>query len=82
MTLSQRLAGKTAIITGAAQGMGAVTAKTFIEQGANVILADVQVDKGQALADSLGDKAAFMKLDVTCEDDWAAAVTLAASFGP
>ncbi|NRA42887.1 MAG: glucose 1-dehydrogenase [Pseudomonadales bacterium] len=82
MTLSQRLAGKTAIITGAAQGMGAVTAKTFIEQGANVILADVQVDKGQALADSLGDKAAFIKLDVTCEDDWAAAVALAENFGP
>ncbi len=77
-----RLTGKTAIITGAAQGMGAVTAKLFIEEGANVVIGDILEEKGQALADELGDKAQFVKLDVTNEDDWKQAVSTAQSMGP
>lgn len=77
-----RLNGKTAIITGAAQGMGAVTAKLFIEEGANVVIGDILEEKGQALADELGSKAVFIKLDVTNEADWVNAVTEAEKLGP
>ena len=77
-----RLSGKTAIITGAAQGMGAVTAKLFVEQGANVVIGDILEEKGQALANELGHKAKFVKLDVTHEDDWKHAVNAAQAMGP
>ncbi len=77
-----RLNGKTAIITGAAQGMGAVTAKLFVEEGANVIIGDILEEKGLALAQALGSQAQFVKLDVTCEDDWKNAVETAETFGP
>ncbi len=77
-----RLSGKTAIITGGAQGMGAVTARLFIENGANVVIADILEDKGQALADELGDNAVFCKLDVTSEANWQDAVEAAQKLGP
>ena len=77
-----RLAGKTAIITGAAQGMGEVTARLFIEQGANVVIADILEEKGQALADELGEQARFVKLDVTSPEDWEKAVAVAEAMGP
>ncbi|NRB39710.1 MAG: glucose 1-dehydrogenase [Pseudomonadales bacterium] len=77
-----RLNGKTAIITGAAQGMGAMTARVFIEQGANVVIADILEEKGQALADELGEKARFVKLDITDPEQWEAAVAVAEAMGP
>jgi len=77
-----RLAGKTAIITGAAQGMGAVTAALFVKEGAKVIIGDILEEKGQALADELGEQAQFVKLDVTNEDDWQNAVKAAEAMGP
>ncbi|MCK5881061.1 MAG: glucose 1-dehydrogenase [Sinobacterium sp.] len=77
-----RLHGKTAIITGAAQGMGAVTAKLFIDEGANVVIGDILEEKGQALADELGANAIFIKLDVTNERDWEKAITAAQKLGP
>jgi len=76
-----RLAGKTAIITGGARGMGAVTAQLFIEHGANVVIGDILDKEGQALAKQLGDKARFVHLDVTQEDDWQKAVATAESLG-
>ena len=69
-----RLAGKIAIITGAAQGMGAAHARAFVEQGAKVILTDMNERGGQALAAQLGADAFFIRHDVAKAADWAAVV--------
>lgn len=71
-----RFNNKTVLITGAARGQGAQEARQFMKEGARVIIADVLDDAGQALADELGDNAAFVHLDVTSEADWTAAVAL------
>ncbi len=77
-----RLQGRTAVITGAASGIGAGTARMFVAEGANVIVADLQVEAGQALVAELGDAARFAECDVTNEDQIAAAVDMAvAEFG-
>ncbi len=78
-TRSGRLAGRTAVITGAASGIGAGTARRFVAEGANVIVADLQDDAGRALVAELGDVARFAHCDVTKEDDIAAAVDMAVS---
>ena len=49
--MTGRLEGKTAVITGAASGIGAGTARLFVEEGARVVVADMQVDAGRALVD-------------------------------
>ena len=77
-----RLAGKTAIITGGARGMGEVTARLFVESGANVVIGDILEDEGKKVAESLGEKARFVKLDVTNEADWQNAVAAAETMGP
>ena len=69
-----RLSGKTAIITGAASGIGAATARLFVDEGARVLIADTQTERGEELARQLGDAAAFRRVDVTREDDVQAAV--------
>ena len=74
-----RLAGRTCVITGAASGIGAGTARLFAREGANVVVADLQEEAGRALVDELGDVARFASCDVTSEDDVAAAVDLAVS---
>jgi len=66
-----RLANKTAIITGAAGGMGAATARLFAAEGARVVLTDVQDAEGQLLARELGDAALFVHHDVAAESEWA-----------
>lgn len=65
-----RLAGKVAIVTGAAQGMGEWHARVFVREGAKVILTDVNVAGGRALADELGDHALFIEQDVSKSADW------------
>lgn len=66
-----RLSGKVAIITGAAQGMGAAHAKLFVKEGAKVVLTDLLEEKGKKLAEELGsDNTLFVKQDVSNEDDW------------
>jgi 3alpha(or 20beta)-hydroxysteroid dehydrogenase len=65
-----RLNGKVAIITGAAQGMGASHARKFVEEGAKVVLTDLNQEGGQALADELGENALFVQHDVTNLDSW------------
>lgn len=65
-----RLSGKTAIITGAAQGMGEAHARRFVAEGAQVTLTDVNENRGNAIAAELGDNALFLRHDVTSFDDW------------
>jgi NAD(P)-dependent dehydrogenase (short-subunit alcohol dehydrogenase family) len=78
--MAGRLKDKIAIVTGAASGLGEATARLFVSEGATVILADIQVELGQALAKELG--ATFVRTDVTREDDIAALVkTAKTNFG-
>jgi NAD(P)-dependent dehydrogenase (short-subunit alcohol dehydrogenase family) len=72
-----RLAGKVALISGGASGIGAAAAERFVGEDARVVLGDVQVEKGQEVAAKLGDAARFVSLDVREETDWARAVALA-----
>jgi NAD(P)-dependent dehydrogenase (short-subunit alcohol dehydrogenase family) len=75
--MGDRLAGRVAVVTGAASGIGEATARRFVDEGARVVVAAVQVDRGQEVADALGDAAWFVRCDVTNEDDVAAAIRLA-----
>jgi 3-oxoacyl-[acyl-carrier protein] reductase len=68
MSTDDRLAGRTAIITGGAQGIGRATAHRFADEGANVMLADVEAETGHEAVSSIedtGGTAAFTKTDVT-----------------
>ncbi len=69
-----RLAGQTAIITGGASGIGAASVRMFVENGARVLIADTQTERGEQLADELGDAVTFRRVDVTREDDVRGAV--------
>ena len=69
-----RLAGKVALITGAAGGQGAVEARLFATEGARVVLADVIDEPGRKLAAELGVSARYEHLDVSNERDWARAM--------
>ena len=77
--MSNRLAGKVAVITGAASGIGEATARRFVEEGCKVVLGDIQTDAGQALASELGEGVVFAQCNVTSEDEVAALVDLAVS---
>ncbi|BBY97509.1 SDR family oxidoreductase [Mycolicibacterium fallax] len=80
--MTQRLAGKVALISGGARGMGASHAAAMVAQGASVMLADLLDDEGAAVAAELGDAARYVHLDVTDADGWAAAVAATvAAFG-
>jgi acetoin reductase-like protein len=59
-----RLKDKVAVVTGGAQGIGEAMVRAFAEEGAHVVIADVALDKGQALARSVGGKSFAVKLDV------------------
>ena len=69
-----RLSGKTALITGAASGLGEAIARRYVAEGARVIVADIDVPGGQAVAQSLGQAASFARLDVSLSADWDAAL--------
>jgi 3alpha(or 20beta)-hydroxysteroid dehydrogenase len=72
------LQGKTAVITGAAGGLGLATAKVFLREGARVLITDIDQPRGETAVAELGDGARFHRHDVTSEADWAA---VAASAG-
>jgi len=72
-----RLAGKVALISGGARGMGAVEARLFAREGAKVTIGDVLEDEGRKLEaeiNATGGEALFVRLDVTREGDWQRAV--------
>lgn len=64
-----RIEGKVAIITGGASGIGEGTVRRFVEEGAKVVIADVQDDLGEALAAELGANAIYIHTDVSSEPD-------------
>lgn len=77
--MAGRLAGKVALISGAARGQGAAEARLFAREGAGVLLGDIRVDEGEAVAREIaagGGRAVFRRLDVTAERDWADAVAV------
>ena len=68
-----RLKNKVAIITGASNGMGAAEARLFAEEGAKVVIADIEEDRGEVVASEIraaGGTAVFKHLDVTKEEEW------------
>jgi NAD(P)-dependent dehydrogenase (short-subunit alcohol dehydrogenase family) len=69
------------IVTGGASGLGGGTSKLLAARGAKVVIADVQADKGEALARELGSGARFVRCDVTSEADAQKTVEAAAQFG-
>lgn len=75
--VAQRFDGKVALVTGASGGQGEAEARLFAAEGAEVVIADVLVEAGQALADELvglGHRAVFVELDVADETRWAEVV--------
>lgn len=71
------LRGKTALISGAARGQGAATARLFVALGARVVVGDILHAEGEALAAELGETCTFIPLDVTCTTAWLRAVEMA-----
>ena len=72
--------GASAIVTGGASGIGAATARLLASKGAKVVIADLQADKGEALATEIG--GAFCKVDVTKTEDIINAIEMAKDMGP
>lgn len=72
--------GASAIVTGGASGIGAATARQLADRGARVVVADLQADKGEALAHEIG--GVFVSVDVTSTEQIIDAVNTAADLGP
>ncbi|MES2484115.1 MAG: SDR family oxidoreductase [Pseudomonadota bacterium] len=75
--MSQLLKGRVALITGGAAGFGLSSTEKFVEQGAKVVVADIDAEAGQALQARLGDAVRFIQTDVRKEGDLRAAVSIA-----
>jgi 3alpha(or 20beta)-hydroxysteroid dehydrogenase len=69
-----RVDGRVALISGGARGMGAEHARVLAAEGAAVVIADVLDDEGAAVAETIGDQATYVHLDVTDEHSWSRAV--------
>ena len=70
-----RLIGKTALVTGGASGLGEAIARRFVAEGADVIISDIDLSGGSALATDLGAQARFVHLDVSVEASWREALS-------
>ena len=70
----QRLAGKTALITGAARGIGRAFGEAYVREGANVVIADINLGAAEKTADEIGEKATAMAMDVTKQESIDAAI--------
>lgn len=78
-----RVSGKVAIVTGAARGLGAASARRLIEEGAKVMLTDLEDQENKVAAQQLGSNARFMYQDVTSEAGWKQVLSeTEAAFGP
>ena len=77
--MAERLAGKVALVSGGARGMGASHVRTMVAEGAEVVFGDILDDEGKAVAAELGDAVRYVHLDVTQPEQWEAAVTTAIS---
>lgn len=72
-----RLEGKVALVTGAGSGFGEGIARRFAEEGARIVVADINAEAGAAVARSIGDSAIFVAMDVSRDADMAAGVEAA-----
>ena len=77
--MAERLAGKVALVSGGARGMGASHVRTLVAEGAKVVFGDILDDEGKAVADGLGDAVRYLHLDVTKPEHWESAVATAIS---
>lgn len=77
--MGRELAKKIAIITGGASGLGRATAEVFVQEGAKVVIADLNAEKGEETAHALGDDCRFIRTDVAQADQVQAAVDFAVS---
>jgi 3alpha(or 20beta)-hydroxysteroid dehydrogenase len=72
-----RLAGRVALVSGAARGIGAATVRRFVAEGGRVVVADIRDDQGAAVAARLGERALYVHLDVRQRSEWEEAVLAA-----
>jgi NAD(P)-dependent dehydrogenase (short-subunit alcohol dehydrogenase family) len=73
--MTNRLNSRIAVVTGAAQGIGAAIARLFVQEGCFVYVTDINDELGKIVANSLGDLASYLRLDVRCEEDWQRVMT-------
>src|SRR5437667_11861418 len=70
----ERLRGKVALVTGGASGIGEATVRLFVDEGASMVLADLQDERGRSVAKDAGPRAVYVNADVSREADVAAMV--------
>ena len=81
--MAGRVQNKVALVTGGASGVGRATVQLLLEEGAFVGISDINAEAGQALAQECGERAVFVRHDVTSEADWSAAIAAVQQrFGP
>ena len=76
-----QVAGKVALVTGGASGLGRAVVEELAGNGASVVICDLPTSNGPAVAEELGDAVRFSPTDVTSEDDVAAAIAVAGELG-